>query len=143
MATAQVINKQSTSTTTHSGVSVSVYVFLSDLEQIVIDVPIVEWKNGSRIHVGTEKFRIEELNYGTHEGQFKLNGISGRGFRQDGKLKVRDTHLYYYDQAVLDQIPDEYHDYAIKAFAKEVVELENELQAIKHNGLEIKTKWGL
>jgi hypothetical protein len=140
MATAQVINKQSTDTQARSGLSVSVYVYLSDLEQIVIDVPITDWRNGLRKVVGTEKFRIEELNYSTHEGQFYLSGISGRGFRQDGKLKVRDTHLYFYDQATLDQIPSEYHNYAIEAFAKEVVEIENELTAIKHNGLQVKAK---
>jgi hypothetical protein len=140
--TTTMMSKPETNTSSHDWLSLSVDVVLSDLEQIVIDVPVYDWRNGNQTIVATEKFLLERLSYATKEesGDFVLDHLSGRGFRRDKKLRVRDTWVYQITQEVIDQIPAEYHKYAEKEFSCRIEEMEKEIQTYKANGLVIKPK---
>jgi hypothetical protein len=123
------------------GVSFSISVHLADLEQIVIDVPVYEWRGGQNNLIGTEKGRLEALHYDFKrdvDEPMRLSHIIVRGFRQDKRLKARTNHLYRVTNEVIAQIPDEYHDYARKAFAEKISSNRQELLTMEANGLEIK-----
>jgi hypothetical protein len=136
----QLIEKAETTTRTWGSVNFSISVHLADLEQIVIDVPVTEWRNGTNTVVGTEKARLEAFHYSFKrdcDEPMVLSHIIVRGFRQDKKLKARNTHLYNVTDEVLAQIPDEYHNHARKAFAEQIEKSRNELLQIEANGLVI------
>jgi hypothetical protein len=138
------MSKPTTRTNHWSSIGLSVDVLLSDLEQIVIDVPLWEWSGGKQTLIGTEKFLLESLSYHTDSdsGEFILQSIRGRGFRRDKKLKAREHWINnnWITQEVIDQIPVEYHNYAEKEFSYRIEEMEQDLQTYKTNGLVIKAK---
>jgi len=119
-------------------------VTLKDSEQILIDIEEREWTNGSYQGTGVfKKVRLEELTYQSHrtnEPTVSLNSLEVRGFRKDKGLRYRTEMVYNLDQKVIDQIPDHYHNYAREAFAKEVVELQQELTTMINEGVKIGNK---
>jgi len=144
MTTAIAIN-ETTEVNSSNNLSFSCYVTLSDKEQIIISIEETEgcWTNNSYTLKKTgeiKKYRLEQLRYNTGGGEDKqahLSSIQVRGFRKDGGLKFRDTQFYNLDKETLEQIPDEYHNYAREAFAKEVIELQNKLTNLINEGVKI------
>ena len=134
------LEKPKTTTDSHTMFGLSVTVELSDLDKIVIDVPVKEWQNGNYVSTGTEKYLLEKLYYRTNDEEFILDHIGGRGFRRDKKLRVRDSWSYDITQEVIDQIPASYHEYAKEQFEVELAEVEKELLAIKAKGLIVKAR---
>lgn len=144
-----IIDRPQTKANTHSGISFSCDVKLSDSQQIIIDVPEVEWDYTINKYKKTgviKKYRLEEIQYGIKWGddnreQVILDGIKVRGFRKDGGLRFRDETLYYLTdellKEVMAQIPDDYHNYAREEFAKTMADLQQLLTAITNNGVKI------
>lgn len=134
---------------TDSRISFSCDVELSDTQQIIIDVPEVEWDytiNKYKRTGGIKKYRLEEIQYGIAWGednkeQVILDNIKVRGFRKDGGLRFRDETLWHLTddmrKEVMAQIPDEYHDYAREEFASEMAKLQQLLTTITNNGVKI------
>jgi hypothetical protein len=123
-------------------------VALSDKEQIIIAVEETEgqWVNGNYTMVKTgevNKYRLESLYYGKSYEQgdngIYLSSLTIRGFRKDGHLRFRSETLYTarLTKEVIEQIPDEYHNYAREAFAKSMVELQEELINMTNKGVQI------
>jgi hypothetical protein len=141
MATLE-INKE-TKVNESSNLSFSCRVVLEDNKQILIDLEEREWQGGNLVPTGVlKKVRLEELNYSTDykENTVHLNQIEVRGFKKDGGLRYRSEYVYHLEQKTIDQIPDEYHDYAREAFAKEMVRLQEELTTMTNKGVRIGTK---
>ena len=137
----ELIEKAETTTRTWGSVDFTISVHLSDLEQIVIDVPVYEWRGGQNTLIATERARLEAFHYSFKrdcDEPMVISHIIVRGFRQDKRLKARNTHLYYVTDEVLAQIPDEYHNYARKAFAEHIEKSRKDLLQIEANGLVIK-----
>jgi hypothetical protein len=136
------LEKTKATTNPYISLGLSVDVYLSDIEKIVIDIPLKEWQGGQYVVTGTEKFLLESISYSTSrkDEEFAIDHIRGRGFRRDKKLKVRDNWCYDLTQEVLDQIPVAYHDYAKKEFAECMEAMERDLQTIKSNGVLVKEK---
>lgn len=144
-----IVDKPQTKADTSSGISFNCHVKLSDTEQIIIDVPMVEYDYTLSKYKKTgelKKYRLEELQYGIKWGnenqdQIILDGIKVRGFRKDGGLRFRDETLYYLSDEILkeviEQIPDEYHNYAREEFAKEMADLQQLLTKLTNNGVKI------
>lgn len=115
---------------------------LEDSKQILIDIEEREWTNGSYQGTGViKKVRLEQMNYQSrsHNDIVNLNTLEVRGFRKDKGLRYRTEMVYHLDQKVIDQIPDEYHNYAREAFAKEMVELQQQLTTMIKEGVKIGT----
>lgn len=128
-----------------SNLSFYCYVTLQDSEQIIIDIEETEWRNGSYQSTGViKKFRLEKLTYQNYSlknhSWVNLHSIEVRGFRKDKGLRYRTEYFHSLSQLVIDQIPDKYHDYAREAFAKEVVELEEQLTSMTNEGVRIETR---
>jgi hypothetical protein len=144
MTTAIAVNEK-TEVNSSNQLSFSCYVTLSDKEQIIISIEETEgvWSNNGYSLKPTgvvKKYRLEQLRYNTGGGENKevsLRAIQVRGFRKDGGLKFRDTQFWHLDQKVIDQIPDEYHNYAREAFAREVVILQGKLTNLIKEGVKI------
>lgn len=139
--------KEETKINTSSNLSFYSYITLKDSEQIIIDIEEKELQsvNGNYTQVKTgviKKFRLEELIYQSDyaDGIVKLYAIEVRGFKKDMGLRYRSDRQYNLDQEVIDQIPDEYHNYAKEAFAKEVIELQQRLTTMTNEGVQIGTK---
>lgn len=116
------------------------YVALKDSEQILIDIEEREWVNSSYKSTGkTRRVRLEQLSYQSrsNDGIATLYSLQVRGFRKDGGLRFRSDMVYHLDQKTIDQIPDEYHNYAREAFAKTVIQLQEELTTMTNGGLQI------
>ena len=141
-----------TTVNTTSNISFYCYVRLSETEQIIVEKEIVNgnWVNGFFVSQPTgvmEKFRLEQLIYvGYGEGGnanqkgVYLERIVLRGFRKDGAIKYRDITFFCNSPAldkVLPQIPDQYHDYARKAFAEQSIKLQKELSTLINEGVKI------
>jgi hypothetical protein len=122
-------------------VSFDCSVELSDTEKIIIYVEVSEYDSKQMKYVEvTEKFQLEKLSYYTpyNEHEVKFTGGTIRGFRKDGGLKVRTTWIPVNQrQAVLNQIPDNYHDYARKAFAKKMIDLQQQLNLMTNGGIKL------
>lgn len=141
MATLEINNE--TKVNESSNLSFSCRVVLEDNKQILIDLEEREWQGGNLVPTGVlKKVRLEELNYSTDykENTVHLNSIEVRGFKKDGGLRYRTEYVYQIEQKTIDQIPDEYHDYAREAFAKEMVRLQEELTTMTNKGVRIGTK---
>jgi hypothetical protein len=145
MTTALEINTE-TKVNLSSNLSVNCYVTLADTEQIIISIEETEgvWSNHSYSQKKTgviSKYRLERLiyqtGYGNNEGEVFLHAIQVRGFKKDGGLRFRDTQFYKLDKETLDQIPDEYHNYARESFAKEVVKLQDRLTNLINKGVKV------
>jgi hypothetical protein len=145
MATIEV--KNTTDVNTTSNLSFNSYVTLKDSEQIIIDLEEKEFQHvqGKYISVKTgviKKVRLEQLIYQSDwtDGITKLCSIEVRGFRKDGGLRYRSDRHYAVEQEVIDQIPDEYHNYAREAFAQEIVKLQQQLTTMTNEGVKIGNK---
>ena len=136
--------KEETKVNTSSNLSFNSYTTLKDNEQILIDIEEKDYQsvNGNYTQVKTgvvKKFRLEELIYQTDykDGVVKLYAIEVRGFKKDMGLRYRSDRHYDLDQEVIDQIPDEYHNYAREEFAKEVIRLQQQLTTMTNEGVKI------
>jgi hypothetical protein len=119
------------------------YVTLKDSEQIIIDIEEQAWRGGSYQKTGViKKVRLEQLSYQSKNDNdiVTLHALEVRGFRKDKGLRYRTEMVYHLDQKVIDQIPDEYHNYAKEKFAKEVSELQNRLTTMTNGGIQIGNK---
>jgi hypothetical protein len=104
---------ETTSHTSHLGISFSIDTRLSDYDQIVIDVPHLEYQmlstGWSRVNTGNVKFRLERIRYSLTNETFALCSIEGRGFTKSGSLRVRETNFWTKDliayPEILAQIP--------------------------------------
>jgi hypothetical protein len=117
-------------------------VTLEDSKQILIDIEERKWTGGSYQGTGvTQKVRLEQLSYHSRNNNdiVGLYSIEVRGFRKDKGLRYRTEQVHYLDQKVIDQIPDEYHNYAREAFAKEMIELQQQLTTMINEGVKIGT----
>ena len=128
-----------------SNLSFYCYVTLQDSEQIIIDIEETEWKNGSYQPTGViKKFRLEKLTYQNYSlknhSWVNLHSIEVRGFRKDKGLRYRTEYFHNLSQLVIDQIPDKYHNYAREGFAKEVVELQEQLTTMTNEGVRIEPR---
>lgn len=139
--------KEETKVNTNSNLSFHCYVTLKDSEQIIIDIEEKDYQtvNGNYTLVKTgvvKKVRLEELIYQSDyaDGIVKLSAIEVRGFKKDMGLRYRSDRYFSVDQEVIDQIPDEYHNYAREAFAKEVIELQQRLTKMTNKGVKIGSK---
>jgi hypothetical protein len=134
---------ETTSHTSHLGISFSIDTRLSDYDQIVIDVPHLEYQmlstGWSRVNTGNVKFRVERIRYSLTNETFALCSIEGRGFTKSGSLRVRETNFWTKDliayPEILAQIPDHYHDKAKELFLQGSKELVENANAISANGL--------
>jgi len=143
MTTTLEIQKE-TQVNTSSNLSFYSYVILKDSEQILIDLEEEEYKtvNGHYTKVKTgviKKVRLEKISYqsGRSDSTVNLYSLEVRGFRKDKGLRFRTDMVYSPDQKVIDQIPDEYHNYAREAFAKEIIQLQEELTTMTNGGIQI------
>ena len=143
MTTLEIVKETKSEGSTH--LAFYCHTTLSDSQQIIIEIEGQDWgSNGYKKNGVFSSYRLEKLNYQVgyakdNEG-VKLYSIVVRGFRKDKGLKFRETQVYNLDQSVLDQIPDEYHDYARNEFAKGMAELQEELTDLTNKGLQIGTK---
>lgn len=137
------LKTETTSNTSYLGISFSIDTTLSDFDQIVIDVPHLEYQmvntSWARVNTGNVKFRLERLRYSLTDEAFALCSIEGRGFTKSGGLRVRETNFWSKDllayPEILAQIPDHYHDQAKELFLKGAKELVDNANAISANGL--------
>ena len=130
-----------------SGLYFSCNVVLSETEQIIIHKEVTEgsWVNSQYVVITTgetQPYRLEELNYASTDGQVRLSSMTIRGFRKDKGLRFRDSHIYLHDtypgaKALIDQVPDEYHDKARQAFAENMADLQVCLTTTTNNGVQI------
>jgi hypothetical protein len=141
MATLQLQEKTNVRTSTH--LSFNCNVKLKDSEQMFIDIEEKEWVNGSYQSTGaTRKVRLEELSYQSRydDNVVSLYSLEVRGFKKDKGLRYKSEMIYHLDQKVIDQIPDEYHNYAREAFVKEMLQLQEELTTMTNGGVKIGNK---
>jgi ribosomal protein L31 len=138
------VKTETTCFTNHASISFAITTTLSDYDQLVIDVPKSEHKfvNGSwqTVDLGTEKFRVEKLNYnftGRGENQMGITSLSGRGFTKAGTLKVRDSTVFSLTQETTNQIPIHYHNLAIEQYVKNAEFLSTRIAEIQNNGLSL------
>lgn len=112
---------------------------LSDTEKIIIDVPVTTWDTTTNKYATvTEKVQLEELHYNNRDEVVSLTTIVYRRFRKDGALRFRTNYLSMaLIPQVIAQIPDHYHDYARKEFAKEMKELQDQINKTANNGVKI------
>lgn len=118
-------------------------VTLEDSKQILIDIEERQWTGGSYQGTGViKKVRLEQLSYHSRSNNdiVCLYSIEVRGFRKDKGLRYRTEQIHYLDKKVIDQIPDEYHNYAREAFAKEVIELQQQLTTMTNEGVKIEPR---
>jgi hypothetical protein len=116
---------------------------LEDSKQILIDIEEKEWRGGSYQGTGViKKVRLEQLTYQSRSNNdiVSLYSLEVRGFRKDKGLRYRTEIAYHLDQKVIDQIPDEYHNYAREAFAKEVLQLQQQLTTMTNEGVKIEPR---
>jgi hypothetical protein len=140
MTTLQV--KEDTKVNANGNLSFYCYVTLKDSEQILLDVEEREWTNGSYKGTGVfKKVRLEELCYqsGGKDDIVSIYSLEVRGFRKDKGLRYRTERVYHLDQKTIEQIPDHYHNYAREAFAKKVIELQQQLTTMTNEGIKIET----
>lgn len=119
------------------------YVTLKDSEQIIIDIEEQAWVGGSYQKTGViKKVRLEQLSYQSSGNNdiVVLHSLEVRGFRKDKGLRYRTDMVYHLEQKTIDQIPDEYHNYAREKFAKEVSELQDRLTTMTNGGIQIGNK---
>ena len=134
---------ETTSHTSHLGISFSIDTRLSDYDQIVIDVPHLEYQmintSWARVNTGNVKFRLERIRYSLAGNTLAVCSIEGRGFTKSGSLRVRETNFWTKDliayPEILAQIPDHYHDKAKELFLQGSKELVENANAISANGL--------
>jgi hypothetical protein len=146
MATAVEV-KDKTEVNVSSNLSFYCYTTLNDKEQIIIEIEETEYKmiqnNYTRVSTGViKKVRLEKIVYQRSRGdnhEVGLYSIEVRGFRKDKGLRYRTDTLYNPTQQVIDQIPDEYHNYAREAFVTEMKQLQEELTFITNEGVKIGT----
>lgn len=132
--------KEDTKVSASSNLSFYCYVTLKDSEQILIDLEETAWTNGSNQKTGViKKVRLEKLTYqsGYQDSVVSLYALEVRGFRKDKGLRFRSDMVYSLDQKVIDQIPNDYHNYAVEAFNKEVKELQDQLTHMTNQGVKI------
>ena len=151
MSQAKIAPTTETKVKTSSTISFYCYVTLSESEQIIVTKEVSDgnWINGVYVASGTkitEKYRLEALIYAGHgePSQFNtgvyLDRIIVRGFTKEGALRYRDTTFYCNSPAlsqVIPQIPDNYHDYARKAFAERAIKLQEQLSNLTNQGVKI------
>ena len=138
--------KEETTVNASTSLTFSCYVRLKDNEQILIDIEEygLQMVNGNLSHIPTgviKKVRLEELNY---QSSFNMSGVAlyalqVRGFKKDGGLRFRSEMAYRLDQKTIDQIPDEYHNYARGVFAERMIQLQKELTTMTNKGVQIGT----
>lgn len=119
------------------------HIVLKDSEQILIDIEEREWVNGSYKSTGnTRRVRLEQLSYQSrsNDGIASLYSLEVRGFKKDKGLRFRSDMVHHFTKEVIDQIPDEYHNYAREAFAKEVIKLQEELTTMTNGGIQIEPR---
>jgi hypothetical protein len=136
------VKTETTCLTNYASITFAITTTLSDYDQLVIDVPKTEQQviNGSwqTVDLGTEKFRVEKLNYnftGRGENQMGITSLSGRGFTKAGTLKVRDSSVFRVTTETVNQIPIHYHDLAIEQYVKNAEFLSTRIAEIQNNGL--------
>lgn len=141
---ATLITQEQTNVNARSHLSFNCTTKLKDSEQILIDIEEREWTNGSYQGTGVfKKVRLEELTYNSSRNDnntVSLYSLEVRGFKKDKGLRYRTEMVYNLDQKTIDQIPDEYHNYAREAFAKEMIELKEELTTMTNGGVQIGNK---
>jgi len=122
--------------------SFSCDVSLSEAEQIIISVEEAEydWATQTSTKTGViKKYRLETISYrsgySTDNEAVAISNVEVRGFKKDGGLRYRTEHLYRVTNDITEQIPDSYHDYARKEFAKSMVELQDRLTQMTNNGV--------
>lgn len=137
---AKLTTQEETKVNASNSLSFYCYVTLKDSEQILIDIEERNWTNGSYQGTGVfKKVRLEELSYNS-TNTVSLYSLEVRGFRKDKGLRYRTEMVYNLDQKTIDQIPDEYHNYAREAFAKKMIELQEELTTMTNGGIQIGNK---
>lgn len=142
--TTQLEIQKETKVSAYGNLSFYCTVTLKDSEQILIDVEERQWTSGSYQGTGViKKVRLEQLSYQSARSDspvVSLNSLEVRGFRKDKGLRYRTEMVYNLEQKVIDQIPDHYHNYAREAFAKEVIQLQEELTTMTNEGVKIGNK---
>ena len=132
--------REDTKVNASSNLSFYCYVTLKDSEQILIDIDEKQWVNGSYQSTGViKKVRLEQISYqsGHSDNTVNLYSLEVRGFRKDKGLRFRTDRVYSPDQKVIDQIPYQYHNYAVEAFNKEMKELQDQLTHMTNQGVKI------
>ena len=141
---ATLTTQEETKVNANSYLSFSCNTKLKDSEQILIDIEERQWTNGSYQGTGVfKKVRLEELTYNSARSDnntVSIYSLEVRGFRKDKGLRYRTEVVYNLDQKTIDQIPDEYHNYAREAFAKEMIELQQQLTTMTNEGLKIEPR---
>ena len=141
MTTLEIKNK--TDVNASSNLSFYCTVTLKDSEQILLDIEEKEWTSGSYKGTGVfKKVRLEKLSYQSRHNNaiVSIYSLEVRGFRKDKGLRYRTEQVYNLDQKTIDQLPDHYHNYAREAFAKEVIELQQQLTTMTNEGLKIEPR---
>lgn len=114
---------------------------LADSDRILIEAEVMEFdsQKGQWVQV-KRKFRLEELIYhndSNARNHTRLSGIKVRGFRKDGALKARTQTIYRFNDELLAQIPDHFHDPARKMFLEAMNNLLTEIREALNKGVQI------
>ena len=137
--------QKETKVNANSNLSFYCTVTLEDSKQILIDIEERQWTGGSYQGTGViKKVRLEKLTYqsrGSNSNEIvNLHALEVRGFRKDKGLRYRTEMVYSLYQKIIDQLPDEYHNYAREAFAKEAIELQQQLTLMTNEGVKVEPR---
>lgn len=138
---ATLTTQEETKVNANNHLSFNCNIKLKDSEQILIDIEERDWTNGSYQGTGVfKKVRLEELTYNSAHSDsptVSLYSLEVRGFKKDKGLRYRTEMVYNLNQKTINQIPDEYHNYAREAFLKELIELQDKLTTMTNGGVQI------